>query len=200
MQEFKADILQKNKKGQIMFTVIMATIAVILAALLIFGFIPIEIFQLISFVAFGYACLRYYLQTKKQVLKKSTGKIVINDEYVIISSTSFPIDEIKSIKINISGWKSFQRSNDRSRPIENFHSGDKNYITIFSSNKIEKCEFMLESLEHWSALREHVINWHQKQIVIDETVNGSRSYGLEVLMYSQIQEFKKLIANPQTIQ
>ncbi len=200
MQEFKANILQQNKKGQVFFFVVVATLAVILVALLVFGLMPLEIFQLLSFIGFAYACLRYYLQTKKQVLKKSTGKLIINDEYVIISSTSFPIDKIKSIKINISGWKSFQRSNDRSRPIENFHSGDKNYITIFSSNKIEKCEFMLESLEHWSALREHVINWHQRQIVIDETVNGSRSYGLEVLMYSQIQEFKKLIANPQTIQ
>lgn len=196
--EFKADILQQNKKGQVFFFIIVSALAVILAALLIFGLIPLEIFQLISFVWFAYACLRYYLQTKKQVLKKVIDKLIINDDHIIINSTSFTVAEIKSIKIDISGWKSFQRTNDRSRPIENFHSGDRNYITVISPDKCEKCEFMLESQEHWNALREYVISWYQKHILIDESVNGSKSYGLEVLMYAQIQEFKKLIANPQS--
>jgi hypothetical protein len=198
MQEFRADILQQNKKGQLFFFIIVATLAVMLAALLIVGLIPLEVFQLVSFIGFAYACLRYYLQTKKQVLKKSIDKLIIHDEHVVINSTSFPVSEIKSIRINISGWKSFQRSNDRSRPIENFHSGDRNYITVFSPGKCERCEFMLESQEHWNALREYVISWYRKHILIEESVNGSKSYGLEVLMYSQIQEFKKLIANPKT--
>lgn len=197
MQEFKADILQRNKKGQIFFFIIVAAFAVILAALLIIGLIPIEVFQLISFVGFAYACLRYYLQTKKQVLKKFNDTLIINNEHVVINSTTIPVSGIKSVRFNISGWKSFQRSNERSRPIEKFHLGDKNYITIFSGNKTEKCEFMLQSQEHWSILREYVISWYQRQITIDEFVNGNKSYGLEVLMYSQIQNFKKLISNPQ---
>jgi hypothetical protein len=192
MEDFKADILIPNKKGRFYFNLSLGVIIVVIAVLTFLQIIPIFL-QIFSFLIWLFALSNYIAQTKKQVLKKSVGDLKLTSDQISILGNSFNLKETTSVKISISGWKSYKRSNDRHQPISDLHKGDKNFLTVTSRDRNIKCEFLLTSKEHWLLLREHVLNWYYCNLNVAEDNNGGRSYGLECLTYKEIQEFKRNI-------
>lgn len=195
MQEFCAPILSANKKGKALF------VSMITAGLLILIFTGIFtwLLQLIGMLIFIYGALRYYLQTKKQVLKKKTGKIIISETQITVPNGSVDINSLISIVISVSGWQHYARSGDRNTPLD-FHSGDNNILSFLVNGEEKKFEIELASRKQWELLREHVISWYRRGIKVIENNHETRTYGLESLNYSQIQEFKKIIATPNSDQ
>jgi len=197
MQPFKADIVIKNKKGKWLFAGGVILVSALLILLMALGFIPV-LGQLLWVMIFLVSITRYFLQTKKQVIKKKITELVIDADFIMIGDEKILLQDIKEVKIFISGWKSYKRSEERYQPVSDVHLGDKNLITLNMAGKNQTFEFMLHSKEHWSLLRLHVISWYRRNIKITESNPAGKSYGLEALMYAQIQGFKKLIANPNT--
>lgn len=197
MQEFRADIIAVNKEGRTTFLIATVLLAGALVALMVLGWIPVPA-QMLGLITFAFMGLRYVLQTKKQVLKKKIGELVIGDKHIVLHGRPVSMESVRHICIDVTGWRSYHRSADRSRPIEGMHTGDKNFIVITTDYTIEKCEFLLDCREQFQQLREYVISWYRNNVPLTETVQGAKSYGLEVLMYAEIQNFKKLISNPRT--
>ncbi len=197
MEEFKADILSINKKGRLLYYSLLSIILLAIAALILLQVIPF-VLQIFTVLFWIFAIIQYVLQSKKQILKKSTGQLKITTGQIVLKDKSLSLSEIQSIKIFISGWKSYKRSNDRQKPISDLHHGDKNILTLISNNETIKIEFLLNSFEHWQLLREQVLHWYRKNINISESGNSGRTYGLESLLYSEIQEFKKQIHTSKT--
>jgi len=192
MKEFRSDILIINKKGQLYFYLSLAIILVIIAVLVLLQIIPV-VLQVFSIILWLFAISRYLLQTKKQVLKKSIGELKIKAEEISFFNNTFKLSEITSIKISISGWRSYKRSQDRQFPVSEMHNGDKNILKVTVKDQIAKCEFLLSSKAHWGELREHVISWHCRNLNVLEDSNGGKTYGLKFLSYKEIQEFKKYL-------
>jgi hypothetical protein len=123
--------------------------------------------------------------------------LIISRDAITVLGEQYPVNELHGVTISFYGWKSYKRSEERSVPVTEMHAGDKNFISFVYREREVKAEFLLSSVEHWQLLRSHVIDWYRRGINIAETSHGSRSYGLELLNYAQIQEFKKRISNPQ---
>ncbi|HEX6913754.1 MAG TPA: hypothetical protein VF145_00850 [Chitinophagaceae bacterium] len=194
MQVFEADIIQVNRKGNFYFYATMVVLAVTTVILMVTGILPF-LAQLAWIGFFGYQAVRYYMQTRKKLLKRPVGKLVISEERIEVCGIQSFISELKVIRLAITGWRSYLATGDRSMPVSDFHAGDRNFIS-FSSGLIEKYEFLLESELHFQQLREHVISWYRSGINVIETTCNMKSYGLQVLGYAQIQEFKKQISTP----
>jgi hypothetical protein len=80
------------------------------------------------------------------------------------------------------------------------HDGDKNFITVVADNTTTTCEFLLTSKEQWSLIREHLISWYCRNVNVSEDCNGGvKTYGLQVLNYSEIQKFKQHIQASKTL-
>jgi len=195
MEDFRADILQPNAKGKVLFFSLILVLAVVIIILLILGIMPVvaPIFWIAIFI---YGVSKYFFQTRKQVLKKSIGEFIISDDRIIALNETYSINKLQSIRIDFYGWKSYKRSEDRSVPITDMHAGDKNFISFNYHSEQKKFELLITSIEQWQLFRTHIIEWYRKGINISESVQGMKSYGLGVLNYAQIQEFKKLISNP----
>jgi hypothetical protein len=198
MQDFKADIIKPNTKGKVVFFSVTGLLAIVIIVLLILGIMP-AIAPIFWIAIFIYGVARYLLQTRKQVLKKSVGKLIITKNTITAMDEYYLIDEVKSLRIEFYGWISYKRSADRSVPVTDMHAGDKNFISFLHNGEEKKFEIIITSMEHWQILRSHIIDWYRRGISIMESAQGMKSYGMEVLNYSQIQEFKKLIANPHTV-
>lgn len=133
MQQFKADILSVNKKGRQIF-LILTLVSGATFVLLAFFVAPI-IMHLASILTFLYAAIKYYLQTRKRLLKKIVAELVIDDEKIIINQNTFLLSEIKKINLQVTGWRSYSRSEQKEHPLQNIHSGDKNFIVVASADK-----------------------------------------------------------------
>lgn len=190
MEIFKADILSVNKKGQWVFYLSLSIILFIIIVFFVLQIIPVFL-QVFSIMIWLIAVLRYFLQTKKQILKNPVGEFCISDESISLFDHTYFLPDITSIKISISGWKSYKRSQDRNLPVSALHHGDKNFITVITKDENRRCEFFLTSREHWVLLRQHVLSWYCRDMNIIEDMNGARTYGLEYLNYKEIQAFKK---------
>lgn len=197
MQEFKAHIVMVNRKGRLLFFSVAAALASAATVLMILGLIPV-IFQLFSIGIFVFTSARYYLQTRKYMLKEPVSELIISEESIIAFGNTYLIHELNAVMISISGWKSYKKSGDRSVPITDMHAGDKNFIGFIYKGEERKIEFLMESEAHWQQLREHVFDWYRRNIKVIESVNGMKSYGLQVLNYAGVQEFKKIISTSQT--
>ncbi len=195
MQDFESDILEVNKKGRLFFFAMMLALTLLVIALMFLGFAPV-ILSLCGMVIFAFTAARYYLQTRRQVLKKPVGKLRITADSITAFGRVYKISELNAILVSFSGWRSYKRSTDRSVPLTDMHTGDSNFLQFVYKGSENKFEFLLETQEHWQQLRSHVISWYRRNIKVIENAGGGRSYGLEILNYSQIQEFKKMIANP----
>src|SRR5687767_15927659 len=98
MQEFRADILETNTRGKILFFSAVALLAIVTIVLLVLGLMP-AIAPIFWIAVFVYGVSKYFLQTRKQVLKKSIGELVINNEKIIALNEGYSINELKSIRI-----------------------------------------------------------------------------------------------------
>lgn len=193
MEIFSTDIVSANKKGRIIYWSLVAATSLVIIILIGYGLIPF-LLQMIWMAVVIFSFARYFLQTKKQILKKSTGVLSISTDYIEVNYEKFPMSELKAILISVSGWQSYKATGDRSMPVSDFNTGDNNIISfVYNERKVE-CEFLLRSKEDWQLLREHVINWYRRGIKVIENNTAGKTYGLEALNYSQVQEFKKLIA------
>lgn len=186
MQDFKADILAPNKKGRLYFYLSVAMVMIVIVVLIFLQIIPI-VLQVFSIALWLFAISKYILQSRKQVLKKIVGELIISDDRISIFDYNYNLDEITLVKISVSGWRSYKRSSDRHQPISDLHNGDENFLSVIVKDKTIKCEFLLTSEEHWQLLRQHVLNWYCLNINISE----AGTYGLQNLTYKEIQEFKK---------
>jgi hypothetical protein len=198
MQEFKADILKPNTTGKMLFFSVAGLLTLAIIVLLVLGIMP-DVAPIFWIVIFIYGVAKYFLQTRKQVLKKSVGELIISKDRIIAMEQQYLINDLRSIRIEFYGWVSYKRSADRAVPITDMHAGDKNFISFKYNGVAKKFELLLTSKEHWQSLRTHLIDWYRQGIIIQESAQGMKSYGMEVLNYSQIQEFKKLIANPHSV-
>ncbi len=198
MQEFKAEILKPNTKGKVLFFTVAGILTITIVVLLVLGIMP-AVAPIFWIAIFIYGVARYFLQTRKQVLKKSVGELIITKHTITAMNEEFLIDDIKSLRILFYGWISYKRSADRSVPVTDMHAGDKNFISFQHNGELKRFEILITSMEHWQRLRIHLIDWYRRGISVSETAQGMKSYGMEVLNYSQIQEFKKLIANPHAV-
>lgn len=198
MEVFKADIIEPNKKGKIIFYSLAGLVLLIFAVLIFLQVIPV-VLQFFSVTIWLFALARYFLQSKKQILKKTVGQLQITEDQVELHDQQFQLEAITSIKIFVSGWKNYNRSPDRQQPISNLHNGDKNFITLEVSGKVFKVEFLLTSQMHWEELRQQVMNWHRKQVKLIEENEAGKTYGLRQLNYKEIQEFKDQLRNSKMI-
>ncbi|MCE3281862.1 MAG: hypothetical protein K0Q66_599 [Chitinophagaceae bacterium] len=193
MDTFKTDILDINKKGRTAFWLVVSGITIAVATLMILKLIPLML-PVVWMAVLIYSFLRFYLQTRKQVLKKSGGRLELTDQSIRLQGETFRLEDLDSISVSIAGWRSYSRSNDRSMPVNELHTGDKNYISFIHSGKEHRAEFLLASHNDWELLRHHVISWYQRGLKVVENHHGNKTYGLEMLNYAEIQEFKRLIS------
>jgi hypothetical protein len=193
MDTFRTDILAINKKGRTAFWVVISGITIALATLMVLQLIPLML-PVVWMAVVIYAFLRFYLQTRKQVLKKSVGTLELTNQSIRLADETFPLAGLGSISISVTGWRSYSRSNDRSVPVNDLHAGDNNHISFIHAGKERRAEFLLTSRKDWELLRHHVISWYQRGIKVVEDHRGSKTYGLEMLNYAQVQQFKQRIS------
>src|SRR5688572_20529073 len=152
MDTFKTDILDINKKGRTAFWLVMSGITVAIATLLILQLIPLML-PVLWMAVVVYSFLRFYLQTRKQVLKKSVGTLELTDQSIRLHGEAFRLEDLGSISVSIAGWRSYSRSNDRSVPVTDLHAGDNNHISFIHAGKEHRAEFLLASRKDWELLR-----------------------------------------------
>jgi hypothetical protein len=169
-----------------------AVVVVVIGGLMFLKIIPI-VLQVFSIMLWLFAIAKYFFQSKKQVFKKKAGRLHLSEDQISINHSFLKLSEIISIKLFITGWKSYKRSPSRNQPIEGLQNGDKNFITITGKDGVTKCEFFLSSEKHWQLLREHLLSWYRKRMIVSEEATFGKSYGLQNLNYKEIQEFKKEI-------
>jgi cell shape-determining protein MreC len=125
MEEFKADILSTNKKGRLYFYLVVALACLVIVLLIYLQIVPVFL-QIFSVLFWLFAILKYVLQTKKQVLKKSIGALKISEDQISIFHNKFSLADVKSLKVSVSGWRSYKRANDRSQPVSDIYNEDNN--------------------------------------------------------------------------
>lgn len=199
MQAFKADIIVANKKGRVIFYAIVGIVFLCVAVLLALQIIPVAL-QVFTIAFWLAAVFKYFLQSKKQIIKKTVGVLLINENGISIHNDDYSYAQIKSIELLISGWKSHQRSFDRGQPIQQLNNGDKNFLTLYTSTGKIGIEFLLTTQEHWCQLREYVVQWHRDGINLKEANAAGKTYGLQTLNYKEIQKYKQQVQNAKTVE